>query len=92
LLVAREKLPTPDLLKLDVQGYELEVLRGAEATLRQTRAVLCEVSFREFYTGQPLFTEVVAYLGARGFTLHALAEGTALGAPLVQADALFLKA
>jgi FkbM family methyltransferase len=92
LLVAREKLPVPDLLKLDVQGYELEVLRGADTTLRSARAVLCEVSFREFYTGQPLFTEVVEYLGARGFTLHALAEDTALGAPLAQADALFLKA
>ena len=91
VLVAREQLPPPDLLKLDVQGYELEVLRGAEACLGAARAVLCEVSFREFYAGQPLFADVLAFLRARGFALHALGEGTALGAPLVQTDALFLK-
>jgi FkbM family methyltransferase len=91
LLVAREKLSPPDLIKLDVQGYELEVLRGATASLRSARAVLCEVSFREFYAGQPPFAEIVAFLAAHGFTLHALGEGTALGRPLVQADALFLR-
>jgi FkbM family methyltransferase len=91
VLVAREKLAPPDLIKLDVQGYELEVLRGAEASLRSARAVLCEVSFREFYAGQPLFADVLAFLRERGFALHALGECTALGAPLVQADTLFLK-
>ena len=91
VLIARERLPSPDLLKLDVQGYELAVLRGGTKCLRTTRAVLCEVSFREFYTGQPLFAEVVAFMEVHGFTLHALGEGTALGAPLVQSDALFLK-
>jgi FkbM family methyltransferase len=91
VLVAREKLPKPDLLKLDVQGYELEVLRGSEACLRHARAVLCEVSFREFYTGQPLFGDLERFLSARGFAFHALGQGTALGAPLVQADALFLR-
>jgi hypothetical protein len=89
--VAREHLPPPDLIKLDVQGYELEVLRGGEACLRHARAVLCEVSFKVFYSGQPLFHEIVAFLAARGFTLSALGAGTALGAPLGQADALFLR-
>jgi FkbM family methyltransferase len=91
VLVSREKIPRPDLLKLDVQGYELEVLRGAETCLRHARAVLCEVSFQEFYTGQPLFPEVLAFLETRGFALHALGACTPLGAPLGQTDALFLR-
>lgn len=91
VLVARENLRLPDLIKLDVQGYELEVLRGGENCLRHARAVLCEVSFKTFYGGQPLFQDVMAYLHQRGFALHALGEGTALGAPLVQSDALFLR-
>ena len=90
-LVLRDKLPLPDLLKLDVQGYELEVLRGSETCLRHARAVLCEVSFRAFYARQPLFPELLSFLTQRGFALHALGEGTALGQPLVQADALFLR-
>jgi len=88
---AQHQLPAPDLVKLDVQGYELEVLRGAEETLRTTRAVLTEVSFREYYRGQPLFHDVVAFLATRGFLLQALGESTPLGAPLGQTDALFLK-
>ncbi len=91
LLIAREKLTPPDLIKLDVQGYELEVLRGATSALRTTRAILCEISFGEYYSGQPPFAEIVAFLAAHGFALHALGEGTALGRPLVQADALFLR-
>jgi FkbM family methyltransferase len=91
VLVSREKIPRPDLLKLDVQGYELEVLRGAETCLRHARAVLCEVSFRPLYAGQPLFPEVLAFLETRGFALHALGTCTLLGAPLVQTDALFLR-
>ncbi|MBI5771149.1 MAG: FkbM family methyltransferase [Verrucomicrobia bacterium] len=91
VLVARANLPPPDLLKLDVQGYELEVLRGATATLRHARAVLCEVSFREFYTGQAQFPDILAFLTAEGFALHAFGHGLDLGQPLVQADALFLR-
>jgi FkbM family methyltransferase len=90
-LVASEALSLPDLMKLDVQGYELEVLRGGERALQHARAIICEVSFREYYKGQPSFAEVVSFLEARGFRLSALGMGTPLGAPLVQTDALFLR-
>jgi FkbM family methyltransferase len=50
----------PDLLWMDVQGAELDVLRGAEAVL---------VAFRPVYLGQPLFREIHSYLRGRGFTL-----------------------
>ncbi len=55
------------MLKLDVQGYELEVLDGGRNTLHECRYVYTEVSFIELYEGQPLFEEVLAFLGDKGF-------------------------
>jgi FkbM family methyltransferase len=90
-LVAAGSVRAPDLLKLDVQGYELEVLRGAEKSLHAATAVICEVSFRQFYQGQALFPDVLNYLGDRGFRLRGFGSSLRTGEPLVQADALFVK-
>lgn len=84
-------LPAPDLLKLDVQGFELEVLKGATRALDKCRWVLCEVSFSELYAGQCLFSDVAAFLAKQGFEVHAFGERTPAGRPLLQADLLFRK-
>lgn len=86
------ELPFPDLLKLDVQGFELEVLKGALEVLAHATAVIVEVSFREYYSGQCLFSDVCSFLGTRGFELCALSVSTPLGRPLDQADVLFVRA
>ena len=62
-----------DFLKLDVQGAELMVLRGAEQTLRKTAVVHCEVEFSPIYAGQPLYPEIHECLVARSFVLIDLA-------------------
>jgi FkbM family methyltransferase len=46
------------LLKIDTQGYELEVLKGAEETVAAVGAIQTEMSFQPLYGGQPLFDEV----------------------------------
>lgn len=56
-------------LKLDVQGYELEVLRGAEATLDRVVVLDVELSQTLLYEEAPLVDEVVAYLAERGYAL-----------------------
>jgi protein O-GlcNAc transferase len=55
------------ILKLDIQGGELDVLRGGTTTLATTLVVFVEVEFFPVYMGQPLFPEVHAYLESQGF-------------------------
>ena len=58
-----------DVLKLDIQGAELMVLRCATRTLARTAVVHCEVEFAPIYDGQPLYPEVQTFLNAQGFAL-----------------------
>jgi FkbM family methyltransferase len=58
-----------DFLKLDVQGAELMVLRGAERTLDISAVVHCEVEFAPIYEGQPLYPEIHSELAQHEFAL-----------------------
>ena len=85
--VARE----PCLLKIDVQGYELEVLRGAEGVLPRITEILVECSFDEFYGGQALADDVVSYLHERGFRLRGVFSLIRDELRCLQADFLFVR-
>lgn len=63
-----------DVLKLDVQGAELAVLRGAEEVLPTVRMIEVEVAFNPMYTGQPLFGDIDEFLRSQGFRLWRLAH------------------
>ena len=58
-----------DFIKIDVQGYELEVLKGGEQAVSNSIGCELEVSFIEIYKNQPLFAEVDQWMRARGFFL-----------------------
>lgn len=80
----------PSLLKIDVQGYELEVLRGSCEVLDEIDDVLCECSYQELYEGQPLVNDVVAFMAAAGFVLAGVfGVSRALSGEQLQADFLF---
>ena len=60
---------TCDFIKADVQGYELEVLRGGDEALSAAIGCELEVSFIELYKNQPLFAEIDQWMRSKGFFL-----------------------
>lgn len=64
-----KSLPIPDFIKLDTQGSELDILRGATTVLKTTTMVEVEVEFIPNYEGQPLFHQVFEFMLDHGFEL-----------------------
>ncbi|MGZ3885278.1 MAG: FkbM family methyltransferase, partial [Bacteroidia bacterium] len=60
-----------DLLKMDVQGYELKIIEGGVKTVRPdfTKVVFVEVLFVELYKNQAYFKDIYAEMTARGYRL-----------------------
>jgi FkbM family methyltransferase len=85
------QLTRPILMKLDVQGGELDVLRGAAEFLPIIDAIYAEASFVELYEGQPLAGEIVSFLVGRGFTLRGVYNhSVTVDLGPAQADFLFV--
>ena len=91
-LAARERLPPPDLVKIDVQGAELDVLAGGGETLRGTQALIVEVSLVDYNRNAPLIADVLAALDRAGFKCADLCELHRTTANFVlQIDLLFVR-
>lgn len=83
------------LLKLDVQGYERQVLEGAEATLARgaIHGLQLEMSFVPLYDGGWLYDETLAWARERGFELTRIIPGFTdrVSGRMLQADGLFFR-
>jgi FkbM family methyltransferase len=85
-------IQSPVLLKLDVQGYEMEVLKGAVITLRSIDFILLETSFLQMYEDEVLFDEMNLFLNSLGYKLVApLAFFQASNYQILQMDVLYTK-
>jgi hypothetical protein len=61
------KLTLPILLKIDVQGFEYEVIAGATNFLKKVKWVVMEVSFTDLYKGEADFSSIFNLLESKGF-------------------------
>ena len=70
--VAQNKLGSIDFLKIDIQGAELDALRGGASVLSSVLALVLEAEFVPMYKKQPLLSDLDAYLRERDFMFHKL--------------------
>jgi hypothetical protein len=86
------ELEGPALLKVDVQGGELEVLKGATDCINNFEIIMLEVGLIEQYVGQPVFHEYIAYMADLGFVVFDIIHtGYADTGLLAQIDLVFVK-
>ena len=83
----------PDFIKIDTQGYELEILKGAEKTMQHAQFILLEVSLIDIYKSCPLVAEVMAFMQTKGFVLYDICSliQRPYDKALYQSDFLFVK-
>jgi FkbM family methyltransferase len=81
------------LLKIDVQGYELEVLKGAKSCLNFIDLIIVETSFYELYQNQPLFNDIFKFLLEKNYQYKGNFDQIVDPSTgrILQADAIFIK-
>ena len=62
--------PLPDLVKLDIQGFELEALKGAEKLFGHTELFIMEIALFDYMPNQPVISDVVNFMAQRGYETY----------------------
>ncbi len=85
--------PKPQFLKLDVQGHELEVLKGARDSLLSAEFCLLEVSFLDLGDGNPLAAAVINFMEESNFQMYDITQfiRRPYDKALFQIDLMFIK-
>lgn len=69
-LIKTRAIETPDLVKLDVQGFELEVLRGASTLFGKTELFIIETALHNKHKSYPLIADVIAFMNERDYVVY----------------------
>jgi FkbM family methyltransferase len=84
--------PACDFIKLDLQGHDLEALKGAKVALKSAKVVIVEVWFTLIYARSATFAAICEFMSEHGFAIYSLA-GLHYGTDgrLLWSDALFVR-
>jgi len=66
-IVKQKNFKLPDLIKMDVQGAEMDIIKGAELCLAHASHLILELQIVEYNKGAPLRNEVVEYLKSKNY-------------------------
>lgn len=83
-----------NILKIDVQGAELNVLDGLDDYIDKFDFIILEISIQQYNKGAPLFYDVINYMKKKNFKLYDIFDLKRLGENksfLIQLDAIFIK-
>jgi FkbM family methyltransferase len=90
-LFRQNLVPRPDVLKIDVQGFEYEVLQGFGDLLQSCIGIELEAHFYPVYKEQKLIGEIVGLLARSGFVLREIRPTPNFDGDVVEVDAFFTK-
>jgi len=69
-LIENKEMSVPDFVKMDIQGFELEALKGGEKLFQNTEVFIIETNFFEFMKGVPLAHEIILFMAEKGYVIY----------------------
>jgi len=69
-MIQTEQIEIPDLVKIDVQGYELEVLKGAQSLFGKTEVFIIESALHNKHKSYPLIADVIGFMNDRNYVTY----------------------
>lgn len=92
-IAGHKNLNNEVLLKLDIQGYEMEALKGALENLNRFKLIQVELSFVQVYKGGPLYKEVINFLEEKNYEFFTFIPAfvDSKTGRMLQADGIFVR-
>ena len=88
-ILEKENFEGKNLLKIDTEGYELEVLKGSEKVLKSVNYLVLEIRLENIKTYNP--SEIISFLYNKNFVLHKILKVNYFKYGISYLDAIFIK-